>query len=248
MRKRQLLVMVSWVVAAGAVLVTLGPVPADDAKGGAAPPAERQPLVSERPPRPDVSARGPGAPGGGRPESRPRSPWMGRRRPVSPEEEKRLLGFAKEYAPRMHERIVGLKKTNPRVAQRLLMGMRRLYYRAMAAGPEVRGDVVKIATLNIEILKVRDRLHRASDEGAKRDLAKRLRELVTGRFDSELVVQEDKVRELAGRLAALKAEVQKRRENRDALIEALHKKLLEEAPRFRRRPGTRHRKNSHPGR
>ncbi len=225
MSKKQLFMLASCVLIAAMVLCALGPAPAADRPG------------------PTVKPRRPRLPGNARKEARPghRGPWLSHRRQLSAEETEEIMAFIKEYAPRAYEPLKQLLETNPRRAQPLLRRMYRLYLRVQAYPPTVRAAAVNSHMLNLPIFKALGDLRRAKDPQEKKRLGDHLRELVAQRFDHDQVVREYEVERLEKRLADFKAEVERRRKNRQRIIDKIIREMLESpapaAPARRRRPG-----------
>lgn len=198
MSKVQMIVLVSCVLVAAATLATLASDPAD-----------------ERPePAPKGSATAPG---------RGVAPPYGS---MSQKEIDEVMAFVKEYAPELHERLASLLQESPRRAQPLLRRMQGLYLYVRTYPPKVRAAAVNSHKLNLPIFRTVAQLRRATDPKEKEQLTGRLRELVAQRFDNDQVVKEYKIVGLEKRLADLKSELERRRENRQEIIDQAVKSML----------------------
>jgi len=214
MSRTKLLVMISCVLSAAAVLAALGPSGA--AEEAAAPRERDAPTAS--------SAR--------RADSRPRrsGPWRARRAPLSPEQTEGALAFARQHLPELHRRLVRALEENPRRAQPLLRHLWHQYQRVRELPPDVAEAATVIYRTNIELFRTRRDILQAESPEEKERLVKRLRELVTRRFDSDLIVKDYRIRRLERELADLKAELQKRRQQREQIIEQRVKRWLTAGP------------------
>jgi hypothetical protein len=172
---------------------------------------------------------GPGRRGG-------RRRW--RRRPLSEDEIKELLAFVKEHMPEaVHAELVKLLKEDRRRAMPLLRYVQRLHDRFKRYPPDVGKAFMASHKINVALFKARGEYLKATGEEAKTALKEKMRGLLAEQFDFDEVVKKYEITRLEKHLVDLKAELGRRKKDRDAVIEEKLQKLLK--ARGWPRPGAR---------
>lgn len=184
---------------------------------------------ADAPPRPN----GPGGRLG-----QERGPWDAPE--VTPEQ---ILAFLREHAPELGERLGTLREQDARRADAFLSRFApRVAEIRSAQGhdPKLARMLLGDFTLGMQVLETGSRYARAiaAGEAEQADqFREELRGLVARQVDLRLARREHEIATLAERLAALQAEVQEQRDNREQLID----QVIEQAGqgRFRGGPGER---------
>ncbi len=157
-----------------------------------------------------------------------------RRRPLTDDEIQELLAFAKEHMPAgIHAQVVKMLKTDRRKAEPLLRYIKSIHDRVKKLPPDVAKAFMASHEVNVALFKARREYHKTTDAAAKAAIVKSMRELLGRQIDSDLIVKAHAIKQLAQRVADLKAELGRRRKNREAIVDEELTKLLKSHGRVR---------------
>jgi len=203
-----------------------------EATRGVEPPrrADRDP----RGPEPRSDGRRPG-------DHIPRGEGSDRRleRPVTEEEARQTRAFLRQHLPAVADRFEALEKTNSEMAER---GLRRMVPRVQDAEEARERDPalfqLKLAELEGSVSLV-DAIRGYREAEATKDAAKIeqassvLRAAVAKQVDTRLKLQEHEIEGLTGRLAELKADLDKKTADKAGEIDRMVKRIQEYPQRAR---------------
>ncbi|KPK85802.1 MAG: hypothetical protein AMJ81_02600, partial [Phycisphaerae bacterium SM23_33] len=139
-------------------------------------------------------------------------------RPLTPEQTAEVTAFTRQYMPELHRQLQKLQKDNPARATLLLRRVRPLVVRARRYPSEVREAAIDRHKMNISIFAAVGEIRRTEDPAKKEKLIRGLRELVAKQFDYDQPVKEFETKLLKQQLAETKAEVERRRRDRQQII------------------------------
>ena len=223
---------ITWIFAVGLVLVATSLLlqAADEGSKG----------DESRPPRRGM--RSPGRAGGpaGMGEGMGRRSRRGRRKPITPEQEKQILEFSKEHMKHHYDRLMKLREENERAYRRTLGFLWPRVQSMMSMSPEMRQAHLDENRLRVEIFQTVKDYREAIGPEEKEELKQELQELVARKFDAEQKVREYRLRELEAQLSRLKKQLIQRTAERGKIIEDKIGRLLTK----RKLPGPGHKEKS----
>jgi hypothetical protein len=157
---------------------------------------------------------------GSRPTSRPATrPGPRRGGPaLSEDQERELLSVLKDKQPGHYQRLVELRDSHPRRYRWALLSAWRWYRRWRAMPEDIREAANAAQNAKIMIYRTLQELREADDDYARFRLRRELRHAVRQEFEAELVVREYRLAQLEAELERLRAELEQREQNADALI------------------------------
>ena len=128
-----------------------------------------------------------------------------------------------------------LLESDPRRALPRLHHVRGLYQRMSRYPEDVREAAMKSWRLSLDLFRLRGEHGRADDEGEKARLVKSMRALLGRQFDYDQVVRGYDIKRVDRHIKELRAEVRRRRKDRNKIVEEKLGELLR--PRDRQGPG-----------
>jgi len=169
---------------------------------------------------------------GGRPE-RPRPdrdvrPGPAMRHGRIPDE---LVDFLKDVDPGMLEELEKMRDRNPErfgdVLGRAMRQMREMT-RLREENPEAFEQEVRRRELDRDVRELAESYRKEEDEGKKAEMKQRLRAAFEEIFDSQIAQRKRSLEELQERMERYRKTLEKRQQNRDAIIEERMKDLTGE--------------------
>jgi hypothetical protein len=154
-------------------------------------------------------------------------------------QKKRVEAFVKEHFPSLFVELQKLEDRNPQGHQRRMsrIGPRMMELAELARSDPQRGALaIRERQLDLQIRELSRDFRRSSDDAERRQIRKRVRELCSEEFDSQLNRRALEVSDLEARLAELKERLAENRRMRDELVNSRLKEALE-GPRHRGRHG-----------
>ena len=145
---------------------------------------------------------------------------------LSPEQVERIIAFAKEYLPEEYQQIELIKQEDPQRARLMLHRLWWLYRRVRQFPPEIRKAAVERHRLNLAIIQTRRDFIRCTNEAERKKLKNKLRNLLSKQFDYDQAVKEWRVKQLEKQIAELKAQIERRRNEKDKIVAERLKRLL----------------------
>lgn len=143
---------------------------------------------------------------------------------------KDVMAFAKKHFPEEYERLVALRKENPRQFRRAIRRMWWLYRRVRHLPEDIQAAAVAKHRLNVAIFHTRRELLQSEDSAEKAKLTKKLSSLLEEQFDNDQIVKEYMIKRIEQQLADLKAEVEQRKKDRKKIILKRLERLLRPGP------------------
>jgi hypothetical protein len=197
----------------------------------------------------DLDPRGDGPPGfDRRPDRHEARPFSDRererpRQPVTPEQRAHALAFLREHLPRVADRLDALEKSSPEAVDG---GYARLVPRVLDAESLIHRDpeLFKLKLAEIEgTIDVAEAIRAFREADAAEDPTRitetraKLREALSRQMDIRIELQMREINALTRQLEDLKADVEKRRTNRDASLDATIERIRTFRPRQEREQG-----------
>ncbi len=184
-------------------------------------------LEDDKPQPPRKGMKSPGGAGGPAGMGRGMGPRRrGRRKPITPEQEKQILEFTKEYMKHYHERLRKLLEENEQAYRRALSYLWPRVRRLWSMPPELRHAHLEERRLKVKIYQTAEAYLKATSPEEKEKQKQELQKLVARRFDVEQTILEHRLVELEDRLSRLKKQLAQRPEERNKIIEDRVKRSL----------------------
>jgi len=141
--------------------------------------------------------------------------------------------FAKKYLPEEYQQIELMQQEDPRRARIMLHRIWWLYRRVRQFPPEIRKAAVERHRLNVAIIQTRRDFIKCTDNDEKEKLKAKLRNLLYKQFDYDQAVKEWRVKQLEKQIAGLKAQIERRKNEKDKIIAERLNRLLQVNPSAR---------------
>ena len=145
---------------------------------------------------------------------------------LSAEQIERIIAFAKEYLPEEYQQIELIKQEDPQRARLMLHRLWWLYRRVRQFPPEIRKAAVERHRLNLAIIQTRRDFIKCTNETERKKLKAKLRNLLSKQFDYDQAVKEWRVKQLEKQIAELKAQIERRKNEKDKIIAERLNRLL----------------------
>ncbi len=161
-------------------------------------------------------------------------PWQDDGEPLSPDQEARLMEFARKNFPQLYQRLVVVRNSNPMMFKQMIKRVRgpiTEITRAQERNPEAAEKLIQAHRIEIELIDLRGQYQSARTDEHREQIKSKMRELVTRRSELRLERLKDEVRDLEQRLDQAKKEVVRRETSKDQIVEQELKKLLTGGPR-----------------
>ncbi len=207
--------------------------PEVDEVPGYSPPASRphpRRDTDDRPPRGKLE----GPPGRGGLGPRSRRPDAGHdSEPLSPEQTRRLMEGIRQYFPKLHERLIPLRKSNPVVFRNMLHRLRgpiSEILRLKKKNPELAEKLIQALRVEMELAELQRQYHGAESENQREQIKIRLREQLEKRFDLRLERLRWEIRKLEERLEETKQQLANRENDKSSIIQDELDRLLKHKP------------------
>lgn len=160
-------------------------------------------------------------------------PWQDDDGQMTPEQEARLMDFAREHFPQLHQRLLAVRKNDPSLFRQMIRRARgpiSEIVRVKERDPEAAAKLIEAHRIEIELTGLRGQYESAVDNRQREQIRSRMRELVAKRNELRLERLKEEVRDLERRLEQAKGEMARREKNKDQIIEQEMKKLLSHGP------------------
>lgn len=144
-------------------------------------------------------------------------------KPLSPEEIDRLMEFARQNFPELHERLSHLQESNPPAFQHMInraRGPMGEILRMARDNPELAKKLIQIYRVETGLAELRRRYHHASSDQQREQTKADIRAQLEKRFDLRLKRSRFEIRMLEKRLEEAKKSLAERERDKEKFIEA----------------------------
>ncbi len=150
----------------------------------------------------------------------------GSRRPLSEERVAELLEGIKKDRPEMHEKLIQLRKSDPRAFTESLRRIDYYVRRWESQPPEVREIYTRLRKNGFEVMRLSRAYRSETDASKKAEIRQKIKALAASRFDDEQKLKEYRLQQLAKQLKELEEEVAERAGQREKHIDRSVERLL----------------------
>ena len=142
----------------------------------------------------------------------------GRDRRLTAGQLERMMAFTKAHAPKIHKHLVKLRQSDTPRARSLLYMVHGLIRPIRSMPPRVRRAAIAVHEANVGLLRPARQARKSKDPAERKRLAASMRVVLVEQFKDRQIVREYDVKRLRKELADLRADVQKRSDDREKII------------------------------
>lgn len=149
--------------------------------------------------------------------------------PMSPEQVTRLMDFTKQEFPKLHQRLVSVRETNPVVFRQMVRRVRgpvSEIVRVQQHDPKAARRLIDAHRIEIDLTELQGEYRAAKSDSRRQQVKSEMRELVARRCELRLERLKDEVSGLEKRLEYAKKEMAKREKDNDQIVDQELNRLL----------------------
>jgi len=153
-------------------------------------------------------------------------------KPLTKEQEQEVLDFLKKERPDFYKKAIEEREKDPRRFQRTIRSMWHFMSRVMELPEELRTAYRRAQRSYVDMWRLAKEIRETSDTARKKTLETKIHSLAEEHFDASQIIREHRLTQLAEEIKRLKAELQQRVKDREALVQESVERMMTNAERF----------------